>query len=90
MLEIAAGNAQFSLELARRYPEVNFIAVDVKSDRLYTSAKKAIEENITNIAFLRMHLTGASDVFVRSSIDEIWLAFYNSEVEYPQYKKLYQ
>lgn len=75
VLEIAAGNAQFSLELARRYPEVNFIAIDVKSDRLYTSAKKAIEENVTNIVFLRMHLAGAGDVFARSSIDEIWLTF---------------
>ena len=41
VLELAAGNAQFSLELARRYPQVNFIAIDVKSDRLYTSAKKS-------------------------------------------------
>ena len=56
VLELAAGNAQFSLELARRYPQVNFIAIDVKSDRLYTSAKKALQENVSNIAFLRLHL----------------------------------
>lgn len=55
-LELAAGNAQFSLELAKRHPEQNFIAVDVKSDRLYTSAKQALEEGVPNIAFLRCQL----------------------------------
>lgn len=75
VLEIAAGNAQFSLELARRYPGVNFIAVDIKSDRLYTSAKKALEEGVKNIAFVRMHLAEIEKVFQSSSVDEVWLTF---------------
>lgn len=56
ILELAAGNAQFSLELARRHPEYNFVAIDSKSDRLYTSAKQALKEGVGNIAFLRCHL----------------------------------
>ena len=75
VLEIAAGNAQFSLELARRHPELNFIAIDIKSDRLYTSAKKALQEEIDNIAFLRMPLTELGRVFARRSVDLIWLTF---------------
>lgn len=75
ILELAAGNAQFSLELARKYPDINFIAIDIKSDRLYTSAKKALEEGIGNIAFLRTHLNELTKLFSENSVDDIWLTF---------------
>lgn len=75
VLELAAGNAQFSLELARRYPETNFIAIDIKSDRLYTSAKQALAEGVGNIAFVRTHLNELKKIFGRNSVDEIWLTF---------------
>ncbi len=75
ILEIAAGNSQFSLALAKKYPECNFIAIDIKSDRLYTSAKQAIEECVNNIAFLRMSLHELERVFPEKSVDTIWLTF---------------
>lgn len=74
-LELAAGNAQFSLELARRHPERSYIAADIKSDRLYTSAKQALVEGVTNIAFVRMNMQELTNVFEKASIDEIWLTF---------------
>jgi len=75
VLEIAAGNAQFSLELAKKHPDINYLAVDIKSDRLYTSAKHALNDGVHNIAFLRMHL-GELDVVIKSkSVSEIWLTF---------------
>jgi tRNA (guanine-N7-)-methyltransferase len=74
-LELAAGNAQFSLELARCHPQQNYIAIDIKSDRLYTSAKKALEEEIANIAFIRMPIALIGEVFGKNSVDEIWLTF---------------
>lgn len=75
ILEIAAGNAQFSLGLAKRHTDYNFIAIDIKSDRLYTSAKQALEQGINNIAFLRTHINEIGDIFEPSSIDTIWLTF---------------
>jgi len=75
VLEIAAGNAQFSFQLAKKYPEINFIAVDIKSDRLYTSAKQALEEGIENIAFVRMSINELAAVFPENSADTIWLTF---------------
>lgn len=75
VLEIAAGNAQFSLELARRHPECNFVAIDIKSDRLYTSAKQALADGVENIAFLRTHMNELDQVFENNSADEIWLTF---------------
>ncbi|MCA9328518.1 tRNA (guanosine(46)-N7)-methyltransferase TrmB, partial [Candidatus Saccharibacteria bacterium] len=75
VVELAAGNAQFSLELARRHPEMDFIAVDIKSDRLYTSAKKALEEEVNNIAFVRAHINEVEELFDENSVDEIWITF---------------
>lgn len=75
ILEIAAGNAQFSLALAKLHPEYNFIAIDIKSDRLYTSAKQALSEGIENIAFVRMHLNELSKIFAKNSVETIWLTF---------------
>lgn len=75
ILELAAGNAQFSLELARRHQENNYIAIDVKSDRLYTSAKKALKEGVGNIAFLRMDIKDLDEVFSKNSVETIWLTF---------------
>jgi len=75
VLEIAAGNAQFSFELAKKYSDFNFIAVDIKSDRLYTSAKRALAEEVTNIAFLRTHMNELGNIFPANSIETIWLTF---------------
>lgn len=75
VLELAAGNAQFSLQLAKKYSSCNFIAIDVKSDRLYTSAKQALEEGIANIAFLRMHISELPKIFEPASVDVMWLTF---------------
>lgn len=75
VLEIAAGNAQFSLQLAKKYPEVNFIAADIKSDRLYTSAKQALEEGVENIAFVRMSINEVENVFPENSVETLWLTF---------------
>lgn len=75
VLELAAGTAELSLELAKRYPEKNFVAIDIKSDRLYTSAKKALAEKINNIAFIRMHINELGQLFGKNSVDEVWLTF---------------
>ncbi len=75
ILELAAGGAEFSLQLARQNPKHNFIAVDVKSDRLYSGAKTALETGITNIAFLRTHMNELAGIFAEYSVDEIWLTF---------------
>lgn len=75
VLELAAGNAQFSLELAKLQPSIKFIAIDIKSDRLYTSAKQAQVEGITNIAFVRMPISKIGEVFKQGTVDEIWLTF---------------
>lgn len=75
ILEIAAGNAQFSLELARLHPDIHFVAADIKSDRLYTSAKQALVEGVSNIAFVRINMQELVNAVAPSSFDTIWLTF---------------
>jgi tRNA (guanine-N7-)-methyltransferase len=75
VLELAAGNAQFSLALATLHPEQNFIAVDIKADRLYTSAKQALVEGIDNIIFVRLHISMIDRLLPNHSVDTVWLTF---------------
>jgi len=75
VVEIGAGTADLSLEMARRHPDKNFVAVDVKSDRLYTGAKVALNEPVPNIAFVRAQLREMNDLFAPGSIDELWITF---------------
>lgn len=75
ILEIAAGNAQFSLELAKRNKNCNFVAIDIKSDRLYTSSKQAFKEKVGNIAFVRTHINELPKIFEPQSVKTIWLTF---------------
>lgn len=75
ILELAAGNAQFSLNLARLHPRCNFVAVDIKSDRLYQSAKQALEQGVKNIAFLRTEMSDVGKLFKKHTANIVWLTF---------------
>jgi tRNA (guanine-N7-)-methyltransferase len=75
IVEIAAGSADLSLGLARLQPQRHFAAVDIKSDRLYTGAKIALQENVNNISFVRAQLHDMDHLFVPASIAELWLTF---------------
>lgn len=75
VVEIGAGTADLSVGLARQDSQRNFVAVDVKSDRLYTGAKVAQAENLGNVAFVRAQLRQMSDLFAPSSIAELWITF---------------
>lgn len=74
-IEIGAGTADLSLELARRYPDECFIACDLKSDRLYTGAKQALAEKVDNIRFLRVFIEKINDTFPKNCADTIWITF---------------
>lgn len=74
-VELAAGNAQFSLESARRNPTKNFMAIDIKADRLYTSAKAALEEGVNNIVFVRLQISLLKAFVAPHSVDVLWLTF---------------
>ena len=74
-LELACGRGEYSLALARKNPGRNYIGVDIKGARIWKGAKIALEEKLTNIAFLRTRIEHIDDFFHSGEIDEIWITF---------------
>jgi len=75
VVELGAGTAFFLVELARRYPEKTFAAVDVKADRLQRGAYEALEQNITNIVFIKARADQLDELFEKQSVESLWLTF---------------
>lgn len=74
-LEIGAGTGLFSVELAARYPDKLFAAIDVKADRLQKGAYIALEKGLDNIYFIRARADQISDLFTLSTLANIWVTF---------------
>lgn len=75
VIEIGAGTGQFVVELARRHPEQNFVAIDVKADRLQKGAREAEAEGLGNVRFLRARADQVEELFAGGSLISIWLTF---------------
>lgn len=75
VIEVGAGNGLFSVELASRYPDRTFVAIDVKADRLQHGAYSAIERGITNVYFVRARADQIGELFEQHSVSQIWLTF---------------
>ena len=75
VLELACGRGEYSLSLARRYPERNFIGVDIKGARIWKGATIALEEGLSNVAFLRTRIEQLELFFEPEEISEIWIIF---------------
>jgi tRNA (guanine-N7-)-methyltransferase len=74
-LELACGRGEYTLGLARRFPQRNFIGVDVKGARIWQGARIALDEELSNAAFLRTRIELISQFFNPGEIDEIWITF---------------
>jgi len=74
-LELACGKAHYTTGLAAVYPERNFIGVDVKGDRLWVGSTIAIEQNLTNTAFLRAQIEHLDKFLDSNEVSEIWITF---------------
>ena len=75
VLEIGAGTGLFSVELAIKYPEKVFLALDVKGDRLQKGAKRAEELGLSNIYFIRARADQLAELISQNSLSQIWITF---------------
>lgn len=74
-VELACGRGEYTVGLATRFPEKNFIGVDIKGDRIWKGSTMAFEANLSNAAFLRTHILMIENFFEEGEIDEIWITF---------------
>jgi tRNA (guanine-N7-)-methyltransferase len=74
-LELACGRGEYTLDLARRYPERSFIGIDVKGARIWKGAKTALAEQLDNAAFLRTRIEEIAYFFKPEEVAEIWITF---------------
>jgi len=81
VLELGCGKGEYTVELARLYPEMNFIGVDIKGARIYTGAKQALEEGLDNVAFLRTSIEIIDRFFSEDEVQEIWLTFSDPQMK---------
>ena len=75
ILELACGKGEYTTGLASLFPAKNFIGIDIKGNRIWAGAKKALDEKIENAAFLRTQIDKISDYFVEGEIDAVWITF---------------
>ena len=86
ILELGCGKGEYSVELAKKYPEKNFIGIDIKGARFWRGAKTAMEENIPNVAFIRTQIELVEYVFGEHEVDEIWITFPDPQIKYKRTK----
>lgn len=86
VLELGCGKGEYSIGLAKRYPNKNFIGIDIKGARFWRGAKTAVEENINNVAFLRTQIELIDHAFAEKEVDEIWITFPDPQIKYKRTK----
>jgi len=87
VLELGCGKGEYTVGLARRYPNMNFMGLDIKGARIWTGAKKAREEGLTNVAFLRTRIDFINSFFGKDEVDEIWITFPDPQEKRRRLKK---
>jgi tRNA (guanine-N7-)-methyltransferase len=86
-LELACGKGEYTLGLARLYPDVNFIGVDIKGNRIWVGAKQARSEGLKNAAFLRSQIELLGTYFAPGEVSEIWITFPDPQLRTSRAKK---
>ncbi len=98
-LELACGKGEYAVGLGQVYPQKNFIGVDIKGNRIWVGAKYALDNKLTNVAFLRTQIHKIDTYFTTNEVEEIWITFpdphlriskANKRLTHPRYLRLYK
>ncbi len=87
ILELGCGKGEYSVGLAKKFPNINFIGIDIKGARIWTGAKHAIREQISNVAFIRTRIEFINSFFAPDEVDEIWITFPDPQLKRRRNKK---
>lgn len=86
ILELGCGKGEYSVGLAERYPENNFIGIDIKGARFWRGAKTAVENGLHNVGFLRTQIELIENFFAQGEVSEIWITFPDPQIKYKRTK----
>jgi len=84
VLELGCGKGEYTVGLARMFPDINFIGVDIKGARMWTGATQALNEGLGNVAFLRTNIEIIERFFSPGEVQEIWLTFSDPQMKNPR------
>jgi len=99
VLELACGKGEYAVGLGALYPQKNFVGVDIKGNRIWVGAKKALENKLQNVAFLRIQIDQVHEYFSKAEVSEIWITFPDPQLRkskakkrltHPKFLRLYQ
>lgn len=97
VLELGCGKGEYTVGLGEKYPQKNFIGMDIKGARLWRGCKTVSENNMNNVAFIRTHIQNAGLYFAPEEVDEIWITFpdpqpkkENKRLTSPPFLSIYQ
>lgn len=98
-LELACGKGEYAVGLGQLFPQRNFIGIDLKGNRIWVGAKKALQNNLSNVAFLRTEIDQLTEYFTTGEAAEIWITFPDPQLRrskakkrltHPKFLRLYQ
>ncbi len=86
VLELGCGKGEYTVALAKQNPEINYIGVDIKGARFWRGAKTALEDNLSNVAFLRTQIELIDLCFGENEVHEIWITFPDPQIKFKRTK----
>ncbi len=86
-LELACGKGEYAVGLGQLYPHRNFLGIDLKGNRIWVGARKALQQQLTNVAFLRTQIDQLAEYFSKDEVAEIWITFPDPQLRTSKAKK---
>tara|TARA_B100001123_G_scaffold290985_1_gene324403 strand:- start:2252 stop:2929 length:678 start_codon:yes stop_codon:yes gene_type:complete len=86
VVELGCGKGEYTLGLAKMFPEKNFIGIDIKGARFWKGAKTSLSEKINNVVFIRTQIELIENIFLMDEISEIWITFPDPQIKYKRTK----
>ena len=86
VLELGCGKGEYTYSLANKYPNQNFIGIDIKGARIWKGAKDSISKDLKNVCFVRCQIELIDKIFAKNEINEIWLTFPDPQIKYQRRK----
>jgi len=86
VIELGCGKGEYTIDLAKKNPDKNFIGIDSKGARFWRGAKTALENNLGNVAFVRTQIELVDFIFDKGEVDEIWITFPDPQIKYKRTK----